>query len=257
MITSDLRLHFSLQARNKSRLQARNTACVGVRILAMVIGHYAPALGLKALAPRVPLWVLFLAVQVLDLAFMFFVLADIEHVRIVPGFTASNDLDLVDMPWSHSLVASVAWSALAGAVAGALVPGARWRAALAVAAAVFSHYVLDAVVHVPDLTLAGAGTPRIGLGLWNHLPVALAVEAALFAGGAWILVRSSWAGAAGRRAAVTRLAAVMLLLLVVTYLIPTPPTPAALAASGLGTFAALSLAAGFLVDRGSRAAPSS
>lgn len=223
----------------------------------MVIGHYAPALALKALAPRVPLWALFLAVQLLDLAFMFFVLGGIEHVRIVPGFTASNDLDLVDMPWTHSLAASVAWSVLAGALAAALVPGSRWRAGLAVAAAVFSHYVCDALVHVPDLTLAGPGTPRLGLGLWNHLPIALAVEAALFAAGAWILVRSSWAGASGRRAAVTRLAAVMMLLLVITYLIPTPPTPAALAASGLSMFAALSLAAAFLVDRGSRAAPSS
>lgn len=220
----------------------------------MLIGHYAPALGLKALAPRVPLWVLFLAVQLLDLVFMVFLLADIEHIRIVPGFTASNDLDLVDIPWSHSLVASVAWSALAGAIAAALVPGARGRAGLAVAVAVFSHYVLDAVVHVPDLTLAGPGTPRIGLGLWHHRPVALAVEAALFAAGAWVLVRSSWAGATGRRAAVTRLAAVMLLLVVVTYLVPTPPTPNALVASGLATFGALALAAAWLVDRGTRAA---
>lgn len=219
----------------------------------MVIGHYAPALGLKALAPRVPLWVLFLAVQLLDLVFMAFLLIGVEHIRIVPGFTASNDLDLVDIPWSHSLVASVAWSALAGAIAAALVPGARGRAALAVAAAVFSHYVLDALVHVPDLTLAGPGTPRLGLGLWNHLPVALALEAALFAAGAWILVRSSWAGATGRRAAVTRLAAIMLVLVVTTYLIPTPPTPNALVASGLGTFGALALAAAWMVDRGSSA----
>lgn len=220
----------------------------------MVIGHYAPALGLKALAPRVPLWILFLAVQLLDLAFMAFVLTGVEHVRIVPDFTASNDLDLVDMPWSHSLAASLAWSALAGAVAAALVPGARGRAGLAVAAAVLSHYVLDALVHVPDLTLAGPGTPRIGLGLWNHVAAALAVEAALFAAGAWILVRSSWAGAARRRAAVTRLAAIMMILLVITYLIPTPPTPAALTASGLATFATLALAAAFMVDRGAGAA---
>jgi hypothetical protein len=222
--------------------------------MAMVIGHYAPALGLKALAPRVPLWVLFLAVQLLDLAFIAFILTGVEHMRIVPGFTASNDLDLVDMPWSHSLVASLAWSVLAGAIAAALVPGARGRAGLAVAAAVFSHYVLDAVVHVPDLPLAGPGSPRIGLGLWNHVAAALAVEAALFAAGAWMLVRSSWACATGRRAAIIKLAAIMMLLLVVTYLIPTPPTPVALSASGLGTFAVLALAAARMVDRGASAA---
>jgi hypothetical protein len=220
----------------------------------MVIGHYAPALALKALAPRVPLWVLFLAVQLLDLAFIAFILTGVEHVRMVPGFTASNDLDLVDMPWSHSLVASLAWSVLAGAAVAALIPGARWRAGLAVGAAVLSHYVLDALVHVPDLTLAGPGTPRIGLGLWNHVAAALAVEAALFAASAWILVRSSWARAAGRDRAVTRLAVIMTLLLVVTYLIPTPPTPVALAASGLGSFAVLALAAARMVDRGAGAA---
>jgi hypothetical protein len=216
----------------------------------MLIGHYAPALGLKALAPRVPLWVLFLAVQWLDIAFACFVVAGVEHIRIVPGLTASNDLDLVDIAWSHSLVASLVWSALAGAVAAALVPGARGRAGLALGLAVLSHYALDAVVHVPDLTLAGPGTPRIGLGLWNHRAAAVAVEATVFAAGVWILVRSSWAGATGRRGAIARLAALMLLLLLVSYVTPTPPTPAALVASCLATFTALALAAAWMLDRG-------
>ena len=76
--------------------------------------------------PSVPLWVLFVAVQLLDVVWAPLVLLGVEKVRIVPGFTRTNPLDLYDMPYTHGLVAALLWSA----------------------AAAFSHWVLDFVVHV-------------------------------------------------------------------------------------------------------------
>jgi hypothetical protein len=216
----------------------------------MLLGHCAPAFALKALAPRVPLWALVAGVYLLDILFSVFVLAGVEHARIVPGFTASNDLDLFDMPWSHSVTAGVAWSALTGALAAWLWPAARWRAALAMAAAVLSHLALDIPVHVPDMPLAGNHTARLGLGLWNHRPLAIAVEAAVLAAGVLVLGRSSWARATGRNAAIAWLGAALMLMLVVSYVVPTPPNIVLMVLLLLATTIGLAAVAGLAVDRG-------
>ncbi|MGH7630259.1 MAG: hypothetical protein ACREOF_12950 [Gemmatimonadales bacterium] len=62
---------------------------------------------------RIPLWALFIAVQLLDVLWVPLVLLGIEKVRIAPGITASNPLDLYYMPYTHSLVAAILWSAIA------------------------------------------------------------------------------------------------------------------------------------------------
>ncbi len=56
-----------------------------------------------------------------------FVLLGIEKVRIVPGITASNALDLYYMPYTHSLLGVLCWSALAYVVC-QLVPSTSRRA---------------------------------------------------------------------------------------------------------------------------------
>jgi len=70
------------------------------------VGHYGVSYAAKRGAPTVPLWVLFIAVQLLDVAWAPFVLLGIEKVRIVPGITKSNPLDLYYMPYTHSLLAA-------------------------------------------------------------------------------------------------------------------------------------------------------
>ncbi len=206
----------------------------------MLIGHYAPALLLKRARPDVPLWALFVAVETLDFLWSGFVLAGLEHVRIVPGMNASNALDLYDMPLSHSLVAAVAWG-LVGAAVGALAwrgrPGV-WGVAGVFALAVVSHFALDLVVHVRDLPLAGAGSAKLGFGLWNSRPTAIAVEAGLFAGSALFLWRSEAPSVAARRR-FARLGAAMTVGCVVSYFVPTPPSAAAMAVSGLALYVGL------------------
>lgn len=222
-------------------------------MLAVLIGHCAPAFALKSLAPRVPLWALVAGVYLLDILFPIFVLAGIEQARIVPGFTASNDLDLFDIPWSHSVLAGVVWAVLAGALAAWLLPAARWRAGLAMTAAVLSHLALDIPVHVPDMTLAGNDTLRLGLGLWNHRALALAIEAGVLVAGVLVLARSSWAAAARRRRAVIGLGATMMILLIASYVVPAPPAITAMVLLLLATIASLALVTGLLVDRGTGA----
>src|SRR5712664_4036295 len=119
----------------------------------MFVGHYGVSLAAKRGDRSIPLWILFLSVQLLDVFWSLFVIIGIEKVRIVPGITATNPLDLYYMPYTHSLVGAVLWSAAAGFVYYLVRRVDGSLAALIVGAAVFSHWVLDLLVHRPDLPL--------------------------------------------------------------------------------------------------------
>ena len=79
----------------------------------MFVGHYAASFYFKAREPRVPLWALFLAVQLVDLVWGVLVLAGVERLAMVPGITRASPLDLIFVPYTHSLVAALGWSLLA------------------------------------------------------------------------------------------------------------------------------------------------
>lgn len=153
----------------------------------MFVGHLAVALGAKTARPRVPLIAWLMAAFALDMIWPLLVVAGIETVRIDPGNTAFTPLDFASYPWSHSLLMSVAWGALAGLLASKLWP--QSRAGWLVAAAVVSHWVLDFVTHRPDLPL-WPGSAQFGLGLWNSVPGTLVIEGAMFAAAVAIYVRA-------------------------------------------------------------------
>src|SRR5215472_13661254 len=119
----------------------------------MFIGHYGVSLAFKPLRPSVPLWVWFIAVQWMDVVWSVLVLLGIEKLRIVPGFTQANALDLYYMPYTHSLPGSLVPSLLLGVIVAVYTASPRATTILLVAAAAFSHWILDLVVHVPDLPL--------------------------------------------------------------------------------------------------------
>src|SRR5207245_11295945 len=120
----------------------------------MFVGHYGVRFAAKRADKTIPLWALFLAVQLLDVFWSAFVLAGLEKVRIAPGITASNPLDLYYMPYTHSLVAALLWSLAAYVGYRAIRAfGASHRAALLAALAVFYYWVLDFLVLRPDLPL--------------------------------------------------------------------------------------------------------
>lgn len=149
----------------------------------MFIGHWAPALAAATHRKAPKLGTLFVAAQLVDWAFFAFLLVGFEHMRFTPGITAMNPMDLYDMPYTHSLVGSLCWAAAFGAL---IFAATRERIAAQIAAAVvFSHWLLDLLVHAPDLTLAGS-PPKFGFGLWNYpalempLEVGIALAALLF-----------------------------------------------------------------------------
>ncbi len=116
----------------------------------MFVGHYAAALALKKFEKRASLGVLFLSVQLADIVFFPLVLLGIERINIIENFTQSTHFELEYMPYSHSLVGSVLL-ALAAYALFRWVIVKKHLVALVVALAVFSHWVLDLVVHTPDL----------------------------------------------------------------------------------------------------------
>jgi len=59
----------------------------------MFVGHYNVAFAVKSEKNEIRLWILFVAVQLLDFLWAPFVLLGIEKVLIVPGITATNPLD--------------------------------------------------------------------------------------------------------------------------------------------------------------------
>src|SRR5213595_4256779 len=80
----------------------------------MFVGHYSVAFAVRTEQNKIPLWVLFVAVQFLDYIWATLVLLGIEKLRVIKGFTAGSMLDSYFHPYSHSLIAAIAWSCVAG-----------------------------------------------------------------------------------------------------------------------------------------------
>jgi hypothetical protein len=156
----------------------------------MFIGHYGPSFAIKAWKKTIPLWILFLAVQLVDIFWSIFVLLGIEKVRIVPGITATNPFDLYYMPYTHSLLGAAVWSVIAALAYRLFARLDGWLAAAIVGAAVFSHWILDLIVHRPDLPLYD-DSYKVGLGLWNYPALAFALEIALLFGGIFLYLRAT------------------------------------------------------------------
>lgn len=209
----------------------------------MFVGHYSAGFALKAWKPQVPLWLLLLAVQVVDVGWSLLVLAGIEKVRVTPGFLAGSPLDLYYMPYTHSLVAALIWS-----LAAALLYR-MWRradgagAALAVGLAVGSHWLLDLLVHAPDLPLYG-DSAKLGFGLWAYKWPELVLELVLLLGSVALYVRAMPQHA--RRAWI--LAAILCAVQIGNTLGPVPPTAAAMAIAALAAYLLFSWA-GARVER--------
>lgn len=155
----------------------------------MFIGHFGVAFAAKRFSNRVPLWLLFVAVQFVDVLWGIFVWLGIEKVAIAPGILPANQLDFVSYPYTHSLIASLSW----GIAVFLLFRFWFFRtypdpfcAARAMGVAVVSHYFLDLLVHRPDLPLWFGDSPKIGLGIWGNVPLTLITEIGFLFAGFWL-----------------------------------------------------------------------
>lgn len=214
----------------------------------MFAGHVGAAMAIGGAERRVSLGALVFAAVFLDVVLWLLVLLGWESVAIPANFNTTHQPEFV-FPYSHGLLASIGWSALAGIATFLWYPRlnlAKLRAAALVSAAVFSHWLLDALVHAPELPVAGASSAKMGLGLWQTMPVALVVEAFIALAGLYFFV----SGASLSRAKKLWLSVLSLFILGFTVVgmtvAPAPPSVFAMAASSLATIIVVSALAGWL-----------
>jgi hypothetical protein len=220
----------------------------------MFVGHYGPAFGFKPLGKPVPLWVLFIAVQWLDVVWSVLVFAGVEKLRIIPGFTEGSALDLYYMPYTHGLGGALALSVLLGAIVAGCMRAARARVFLLVAAAAFSHWLLDLLVHVPDLPLYGDSL-KVGLGLWRHVWISLPLELIFLGAGAWLYARYVPAQRAQADRWLWLFVVAMAALELYNAFAPTPTAPRGMAVSALLAYGVLAALAGAVERARSAATP--
>ena len=207
----------------------------------MFVGHVGAALAIGRAERRVNVGVYVTAALLLDLILWSFILLGWESVFIPADFGVTHQAKF-EFPWSHGLLASIGWSALVGVVGFAALgrlQQARAAAAALISAAVMSHWLLDALVHAPELPVAGPHSMKLGLGLWTHLPLALLVEAGLAVVGLCLFIPNSGLS----RLKATLLTVLTLLLVGFTAagmtVAPPPPSASIMAWSSLITLIAV------------------
>jgi len=214
----------------------------------MFIGHYAPALALRALPGSPRLATGFVAVQLIDIGFFSLSFAGIEKWAPNPDIAGFMPVDLYFMPYTHSLLGTAVWASAAAALIALFMPtGKRLLPAVIIFSLVLSHWLLDLPVHRHDLGLLGDSEPKLGFALWDWPLAVIPLELGLFAAGLAIYVSAStpknWFGH------VTPWIALLALLAAQIVNWFTPPAPDTATFSGMGLLAyAAAVALGLLLD---------
>lgn len=209
----------------------------------MFIGHFGVGFASKFAAPKISLGTLFLAAQFVDLLWPSLLLLGIERVDINSS-PAPLPLTFSYYPVSHSLVMALVWAGLFSGVHFAL--RRSWRGAWVLGLVVVSHWVLDWIVHVPDLAVYPGG-PRVGLGLWLIPIGAQLAELFLFVAGVLLYLRVTRATDRVGRWALVLLLAFLFSIQVSNALGPPPPSVSAVAWVGQAQW--LLVLWGYWVDR--------
>jgi hypothetical protein len=200
----------------------------------MFVGHYGVGFALKRVDTAISLGILFLAVQFLDILWPIFVMLGLERFTIVPGLTAASPFLFQSYPLSHSLVAAFLWSLVAlGLVQLQPLRGNKLLAGGVIAIGIFSHYILDLIVHIPDLPVTFTGSTKIGLGLWNYYWPSIGLEMLFLFGGLWIYLKSTKGITFGGKYGSIILAVFLAIMQVMSTLKAPPDNPRMIAGTSL------------------------
>jgi len=218
---------------------------------AIFIGHFAVGLSLKKADKTLSLGLLFIAVQLPDLIYGVTLLTGVEKINITAGTNPLTSAEYTFFPYSHSLVATLLWAGLVALIF--LIAPLRSslpksKTALVMATAVLSHFILDAIVHNPDLDLLGNGAYKIGLGLWNYPLASYIVEALLLISGSWIYLRSTKSTAFSGKSGLPILSVILLVLNAVNTFGLSPTNTESFAVTMLAAYLGTIVAA-FWLDR--------
>lgn len=157
----------------------------------MFIGHFAVGFAVKKINPKPSLGTYFLAAQFLDLLWPTLLLLNIESANIVSDSTTPVPLVFTHYPFSHSLLFVFGWSVLLGSIY--FLYRKDYGAAFIIGCCVLSHWILDLIVHVPDLPLYPGSSPLLGIGLWEYKIPALVIESLLFVTGVIMYLKATTA----------------------------------------------------------------
>jgi len=157
----------------------------------MFVGHFGVGLAAKKVDNKPSLGTMFFAAQFIDLLWPFFLIVGIEKVKVEAGITAVTPLNFIFYPFTHSLGAVIIWSVLFGLIY--FYFKKNFKSALFLGSLVISHWVLDLIVHRPDLPLFFGESVKVGLGLWNSIAGTILVEGFIFLGGIYLYYSSSFA----------------------------------------------------------------
>lgn len=196
----------------------------------MFLGHFGLAFAAKKAVPKVSLGSLVLSAQFADLLWPVLLLLGVEKVRIVPGLLPASPFDFISYPISHSLVAQLGWGILLGVIYFAVRRDPR--SAMFVGGLVPTHWILDFIAHRPDMPIFPGG-PRYGLGMWQSIPLTIAVEFILFAGGIALYIRATRAKDTSGNLALWSLVCLLGGLFPASLFGPPPPSVQALAWSAM------------------------
>lgn len=196
----------------------------------MFIGHYALGFAAKRMVPRTSLGTLIAAPTLADLLWPAFLLLGWERVSSAGGSNPFLTLRFDSYPISHSLVTLLGWGLLF-AVLYRMSTGCA-RGAVVVGLLVVSHWLLDYVVHVPDLPLYPGGA-KVGLGLWNSPPATIVVEGIMSIAGIALYLATTRARDRVGRYGLAGFVALVALSYVGSLFSPPPSNVRALAIGGL------------------------
>ena len=211
----------------------------------MFIGHFAAGLFAKAVKPQISLGLLFLSVQFLDLLWPTLLLTGLEKVEIEPGISVITPLNFVSYPISHSLFMALFWSVIVGFTYWLVKKNTSL--AIIVGICVVSHWVLDLVVHIPDLPLYPGDSPKVGLGLWNSMMGTQLAEGILFTAGVIFYLRST--EPKNKTGIISFWSLIVFLLVIHVSNLLGPPPPSVKAIAWVGQAQWLIVLWGFWIDR--------
>ncbi|GHO60628.1 metal-dependent hydrolase [Ktedonobacter robiniae] len=161
----------------------------------MFAGHFGLAAAVKSKQPQLPLWALMLSTQLLDILFVPLLLTNVETLQPVVGTKGGYGEVIIHADYTHSLVGALLIAICAGVIA--------WRlwsrnGGLVIGAVVFSHWLLDLLVHRADLPILPGNVgnlPRLGFGLWQFPYISSGLEFVLIVIGGALYFQSALARA--------------------------------------------------------------
>jgi len=211
----------------------------------MFLGHYGAGFAAKKIDAFPSLGTMFIATQFIDLLWPVLLVLGIEKVEIDPGNTAFTPLNFTFYPYSHSFLGVLFWAILFGLVYYLLKR--NLKSSVVLSGLVMSHWLMDLIVHRPDLPLSPWTDTKVGLGLWNSVLFTVLIEGSIFVVGMYLYLRAT--KALNRKGTVGLWS--LVIFLIVIYLInifgPPPPSGNPIAAAGFSLW--LFVVWGYWIDK--------